>query len=111
MNFNLSHDMMVECMQYSASFRALVADMLLDNSPDHKQIKSDIDALMSQNRGNKIAAIKALRAYADTPEKITALRIAYPDRGIDVYSDPAASPNHIAISLSSAKKFVEYYIP
>jgi len=103
--------MMVECMQHSPSFRSLVADMLLDNLPDHKQIKSDIDGMMTQNRGNKIAAIKALRTYADTHEKIAALRSAYPDRQIEVYSDPAANPNHIAISLSSAKKFVEYYIP
>jgi predicted metal-dependent hydrolase len=98
MNFNLSHDMMVECMQHSSSFRTLVADMLQDNAPDHKRIKSDIDAMMTQNRSNIIAAIKALR-------------IAYPDRQIEVYSNPAANPNRIVISLSSAKKFVEYYIP
>jgi len=102
MKINLPNSVILECMELSPKFREYALSLLsVDDSK--QQIENVFVPLMRS--GQKIEAIKALRAYSMNDEnRLFAIKNAFPIE-FAFYETNAGS----VITLSSAKKIVELY--
>lgn len=92
----------MDCLLNSEKFRRHVAGLVCyqDNKQQVENVFLDLI-----RRGDKIAAIKALREYSrDDKDRLDAIKSFYPEQ----YQDYGTSDGTI-LSLASAKKIVELY--